>query len=76
MVTEKKTAENVVSYIPGKTNESIVISAHYDHIGFDRGEVCNGADDDGSGTVALMNIAKAFQEAYEDGRTLREILFF
>ena len=67
MVTEKKTAENVVSYIPGKTNESIVISAHYDHIGFDRGEVCNGADDDGSGTVALMNIAKAFQEAYEDG---------
>ena len=67
MVTESKTAENVVSYIPGKTNETIVISAHYDHIGFDRGEVCNGADDDGSGTVALMNIAKAFQNAYQDG---------
>lgn len=67
MVTESKTAENVVSYIPGKTNETIVISAHYDHIGFDRGEVCNGADDDGSGTVALMNIAKAFQKAYQDG---------
>ena len=68
MVTESKTAENVVSYIPGKSNETIVISAHYDHIGFDRGEVCNGADDDGSGTVALMNIAKAFQVAYEDGK--------
>ena len=66
MVTESKTAENVVSYIP-KTDETIVISAHYDHIGFDRGEVCNGADDDGSGTVALMNIAKAFQKAYQDG---------
>ena len=76
MVTESKTAENVVSYIPGKTNETIVISAHYDHIGFDRGEVCNGADDDGSGTVALMNIAKAFQEAYEDGKTPERNIVF
>ena len=76
MVTESKTAENVVSYIPGKTNETIVISAHYDHIGFDRGEVCNGADDDGSGTVVLMNIAKAFQEAYEDGKTPERNIVF
>ncbi len=67
-VTENRTAENVVSYIPGKTNETIIISAHYDHIGFDRGEICNGADDDGSGTVALMNIAMAFQQAYNEGQ--------
>ena len=42
-VSTLKTAENVISYIPGKTDETIVISAHYDHIGYDQGEICNGA---------------------------------
>ncbi|MBM78026.1 MAG: peptidase M28 [Crocinitomicaceae bacterium] len=70
-------AENVLGYIPGKKiNEALVISAHYDHIGYDQGEVCNGADDDGSGTAALLSISKAFQKAYEDGyQPERSILF-
>ena len=70
-------AENVLGYIPGKNpDEVLVLSAHYDHIGFDQGEVCNGADDDGSGTAALLSISKAFQNAYESGhQPERSILF-
>ena len=74
----KAPSENVLGYIEGSENknELLVISAHYDHLGFDNGEVCNGADDDGSGTVALMSIAKAFQKAKEEGNgPKRSILF-
>ena len=58
-------AENVIGFIEGNEykDEIVVVSAHYDHIGFDNGEVCNGADDDGSGTVCLMALAKTFSEA-------------
>ena len=66
-ISELKPAENVLGFIPGRTDEIIVLSAHYDHIGYDNGEVCNGADDDGSGTSALLEIAKAFQKANDDG---------
>ena len=63
-------SENIWAYIEGseKPDEVIVISAHYDHIGIENGEVFNGADDDGSGTVALVEIAKAFQKAKNEGR--------
>ena len=74
----KAPSENVLGYIEGRENkdELLVISAHYDHLGFDNGEVCNGADDDGSGTVALMSIAKAFQKAKQEGNgPKRSILF-
>ena len=75
-VKEIKTAENVIGFIPGNSEELIVISAHYDHIGYDQGEICNGADDDGSGTVSLLSIAKTFQKAYQDGnKPERGILF-
>jgi hypothetical protein len=70
-------AENVLGFIKGKNKEEVlVISAHYDHIGYDQGEVCNGADDDGSGTSALLSISKAFQTARDDGiEPERSILF-
>jgi Zn-dependent M28 family amino/carboxypeptidase len=62
-------SENVLAYIEGtdKRDELIVVTAHYDHIGVEGGEVFNGADDDGSGTVALLGIAKAFAEARANG---------
>lgn len=63
-------SENVVAFIPGsdKPNEYIIISSHLDHIGItSEGEINNGADDDGSGTVALLEIAEAFKKAKEDG---------
>ena len=71
-------AENVLGFIEGGEykDEVLVISAHYDHIGFDNGEVCNGADDDGSGTVSLMSIAKAFIEAKKSGHTNKRSLLF
>lgn len=71
-------SENIWAFIEGseKPQEVIVISAHYDHVGMKNGEVYNGADDDGSGTVALLEIAKAFQQAKKDGNgPKRSILF-
>lgn len=58
--------KNVVAVIEGSDpvlkNECIVFSAHYDHLGAgENGEVYNGADDNGTGTVALLEIAEAFQ---------------
>ena len=76
--SQKVSSENVVAYIEGteKPNEIIVISAHLDHVGVDNGEVYNGADDDGSGTVAVVEIAEAFKEAVNNGhRPKRSILF-
>ena len=62
-------SENIWAYIEGTDlkDEIVVVSAHYDHVGIKNGQVYNGADDDGSGTVALIEIAKAFQKAKEDG---------
>ncbi|KFF23549.1 M28 family metallopeptidase [Chryseobacterium vrystaatense] len=71
-------SENILAFIEGseKPEEIVVVSAHYDHVGTKNGVVYNGADDDGSGTVAVMQIAKAFQEAKKAGNgPKRSILF-
>jgi Zn-dependent M28 family amino/carboxypeptidase len=71
-------SENIWAFIEGseKPNEILVISAHYDHVGVKNGDVYNGADDDGSGTVALLEISEAFQKAKKDGHgPKRSILF-
>lgn len=71
-------SENVLAYIEGdgSTDEILVISAHYDHVGVKDNKIYNGADDDGSGTVAIMEIARAFKEAENDGyKPKRGILF-
>jgi hypothetical protein len=53
-------AQNVVGVLPGKdTTSFIVIGAHYDHLGIHDGWIWNGADDNASGTVGVMSIAKA-----------------
>lgn len=53
-------ARNVLGVIPGKdTTEAIVLGAHYDHLGMFDGYIWNGADDNASGTVGVMTIAKA-----------------
>jgi hypothetical protein len=70
--------ENVLGLVEGtdKKEEFVVITAHYDHIGTKNGTIYNGADDDGSGTVAMMEIAKAFAKAKKEGHpTRRSILF-
>ena len=71
-------SENILAFIPGseKPDEIIVISAHYDHVGMKNGVVYPGADDDGSGTVAVMELAEAFQAAKKAGHgPKRSILF-
>lgn len=74
--------ENVLGFLEGtdKKEEVIVITSHYDHIGKEsEGEgdlINNGADDDGSGTVAVLQLAKAFAEAKEDGNGPRRSILF
>ncbi|WP_339686692.1 M28 family metallopeptidase [uncultured Nonlabens sp.] len=71
-------SENVLAYIEGREfpDEVLVISAHLDHVGMEDGEVFNGADDDGSGTIALLEIAEAFKQAANDGYGPRRSILF
>ncbi|MCE4563443.1 M20/M25/M40 family metallo-hydrolase [Maribellus sp. CM-23] len=71
-------ARNIVGYVEGSDpvlkNECVVFMAHYDHVGVDQsGDVYNGADDNGSGTVAIMEVAEAF--ASLDPKPKRSIVF-
>lgn len=76
--TDEVSSENVIAYIEGseKPDEVIVISAHLDHIGIEDGTVFNGADDDGSGTVAIIEIAEAFKEAQKNGHSPKRSVVF
>jgi len=71
-------SENVLAYIKGseKPEEIIVISAHLDHEGNKNGKIYYGADDDGSGTVAVMEIAQAFKMATENGSAPKRSILF
>lgn len=62
-------SENIWAFIEGseKPDEIVVVSAHYDHVGIKKGVIYNGADDDGSGTVSLVEIARAFAQAKKEG---------
>ncbi|MEM9679858.1 MAG: M28 family peptidase [Bacteroidota bacterium] len=76
--SESVISENVVAFIEGseKPDEIVVISAHLDHEGIKNGEVYNGADDDGSGTIALLEIAEAFKMAANDGNAPKRSILF
>ncbi|WP_434035442.1 M28 family peptidase [Formosa sp. 4Alg 33] len=77
-VNEEIHSENVAAFIKGtdKADEVIVVSAHLDHEGIKNGEIYNGADDDGSGTVALLEIAEAFKMAKNNGQGPRRSILF
>jgi len=71
-------SENVAAFLKGTEHpdEIVVVSAHLDHEGIKDGQVYNGADDDGSGTVAILQIAEAFKQAANEGHgPKRSILF-
>lgn len=66
-VCNKVSGKNVIGIIEGSDpvlkNECLLFTAHYDHLGINnKGEVFNGADDNGTGTVALLEIAEAFSK--------------
>ena len=70
--------QNVASIIKGEIypESYVIITAHLDHVGINGDEVYNGADDNGSGTVSILEIAQAFQVAVKDGtRPKRSIVF-
>lgn len=67
---------NVVGMLPGKTkpSELVIFSAHYDHIGIGKpvngDSINNGANDDASGTTAVIMLAKHFKHLNNNNRTL------
>jgi hypothetical protein len=74
-----KPSENVAAIIKGseKPDEYIIISSHLDHVGVNaKGEVFNGADDDGSGTVSILEIAEAFKTAADKGHGPKRSVIF
>lgn len=75
---EELTSENVLGFLPGteKPEEILVVTSHYDHLGKKGDKIFNGADDDGSGTTTLLEIAQAFALASKEGNgPKRSILF-
>ncbi|RMG11963.1 MAG: M20/M25/M40 family metallo-hydrolase, partial [Planctomycetota bacterium] len=80
-----KSMRNVVATIPGREDgEMVVIGAHYDHLGLGyqmgslafgkgRGKIHNGADDNASGTAAILEVARAF--AKSGARPRRRVVF-
>ena len=70
--------ENVAAIIEGNEfpNEYIVISSHLDHVGIQNDMIHNGADDDGSGSVAMLEIAEAFQDATAAGQGPKRSIIF
>jgi|HubBroStandDraft_5_1064220.scaffolds.fasta_scaffold20953_2 aminopeptidase YwaD len=78
---EVKTVHNVGAYLPGETNEYVVIGAHYDHLGLGEqfsmapslaGTVHPGADDNASGTAGVIELARWFSH---QPKHMRGILF-
>ena len=76
-----KAANNVIGILKGKSkpNEYVVFSAHYDHLGVndtnDGDKIFNGANDDASGTTAIIALAKYFKELNQNERTIIFVAF-
>jgi hypothetical protein len=70
--------QNVMGFLEGtdKKDEVVLITAHYDHVGIQNGVIYNGADDDGSGTCAVMELAEAFAKAKAEGNGPRRSILF
>jgi len=71
-------SSDVIGVLPGTdlNDEYLVVSAHYDHLGVRNGAIYYGADDDGSGTVSIIQIAQAFAKAKAEGKGPRRSLIF
>lgn len=77
-LADTKGTQNIVAFLEGSDpelkTEVVAFGAHYDHVGMnDSGDIYNGADDDGSGTVGILEIARAF--AMNPERPARSLLF-
>ena len=72
--SEIKEARNVIGIIEGTDeqlkNEYVVLTAHYDHEGIVGGEIYNGADDNGSGTVAILEAGRRLALLKDNKRSI------
>ena len=76
---EKQISTNVIGILEGtdKKDEYVFLTAHYDHLGKgNNGEIYYGADDDGSGTVSIIELAEAFAKAKAAGKGPRRSIVF
>jgi hypothetical protein len=79
--TEQLPLFNIAGMIPGKTkkNEYVIFSGHYDHLGILKpvqgDSIANGADDDASGTTAVITLAKYYKQLHNNQRTLIFVAF-
>ena len=80
--TTRATVDNVLAYLPGKSDEYVIVGAHYDHLGYGNydslapaliGQIHPGADDNASGTAGVLELARMF--APLKGQLRRGILF-
>ncbi|MGA2100768.1 MAG: M28 family peptidase [Candidatus Sulfotelmatobacter sp.] len=80
--TTRATVNNVLAWLPGQTDEYVIVGAHYDHLGrgnFDSlapsqvGQIHPGADDNASGTAGVLELARLL--APQRGQLKRSILF-
>jgi len=80
--TTRATVNNVLAYLPGRTDQYVIIGAHYDHLGYGNydslapsqiGQIHPGADDNASGTAGVLELARSF--APSKGNLQRGILF-
>ncbi|WP_264520506.1 M28 family metallopeptidase [Flavobacterium sp. N1994] len=79
-VVRNASANNVIGILPGKSkpNEYVVFSSHYDHLGKEengKDKVYNGANDDASGTTAVIALANYFKELNNNERTIIFVCF-
>ncbi len=76
--TENLESSNVIAYLPGtdKKEEYLFLTGHYDHLGKRGNVIYYGADDDGSGTVGVMQMAEAFAAAAKKGKSPRRTIVF
>lgn len=82
MVAKKSAEElessNVIGVLPGtdKKDEYVFLTGHYDHLGKNGDVIYYGADDDGSGTVSVLQMAEAFSAAAKKGHKPRRSIIF
>lgn len=77
ILRESKAVHNVIAYLPGKTDEYVIVGAHYDHLGLGDehslaptqiGQIHHGADDNASGTAAVLELARWFSKQPQQQR--------
>ncbi len=73
---EKYQTQNLIAYIPGKSDSCIVLSAHYDHLGHFGDKIYPGANDNASGVAMVMNLAKHFKSLKKKPRYTMVLALF